>query len=472
MLKLYNSLSKKKEEFKPLIDKGVTIYNCGPTVYNYAHIGNFRSYVVEDVLRRYLEYSGYQVKETMNITDVGHMTSDADTGEDKMEKAAKKEGKTPKEIAEVYEKAFFEDMDKINIKRADKYPRATEHIKEMVELVKKLLEKGFAYQVAGNVYYDVTKFKQYGKLSGNTLEQLKAGARLEINKEKKSPFDFALWITDPKHIMGWPSPWSEHGYPGWHLECSAMSMKYLGQTIDIHAGGEDNKFPHHESEIAQSEAATGKQFVRFWIHIKHLLVDSQKMSKSKGNFYTLRDLEKQRLEPLALRLLFIQSHYQSQLNFTIESMKACQTALTNIRRFIQKLLQIPNGLPEDNEIKSTIQATEGIFKESMDNNLDTVRAFSAVQNLIAKTEEIIGKKNVSVSNVYKALFDFDEVLGLKIAEIKAKFPSEIIKLKEERELARKNKEWQKADEIRIKIQAAGYDIEDLPLGPVILNMNF
>jgi len=472
MLKLYNSLSKKKEVFKPLHAKRVTIYNCGPTVYNYAHIGNFRSYVLEDILRRYLEYTDYQVKEIMNITDVGHMTSDADSGEDKMEKAAKKEGKTPKEIAEVYEKAFFTDIDKINIKRADKYPRATEHIKEMIELVKKLLEKGLAYQVAGNVYYDVTKFKQYGKLSGNTLEQLKAGARLEINKEKKNPFDFALWISDPKHIMGWKSPWSEHGYPGWHLECSVMSIKYLGETIDIHAGGEDNKFPHHESEIAQSEAATGKQFVRFWIHIKHLLVDSQKMSKSKGNFYTLRDLEKQGLEPLALRLLFIQSHYQSQLNFTIESMKACQTALTNIRRFIQKLLQIPNDLPEDDEIKSTIQATENIFRESMDNNLDTVRGFSAIQNLIAKTEEIIGKKNVYVSNVYKAILGFDKVLGLKIDEIKAKFPAEIIKSKEERELARKNKEWEKADKIRNKIQTAGYDIEDLPFGAVILNKKF
>lgn len=472
MLKLYNSLSKKKEEFKPLIDKRVTIYNCGPTVYNYAHIGNFRAYVVEDILRRYLEYSGYQVKQIMNITDVGHMTSDADSGEDKMEKAARKEGKTPEDIARFYKKAFFEDIDKINIKRADKYPRATEHIKEMIELVKKLLEKGVAYQVCGNVYYDVTKFKDYGRLSGNTLNQLKAGSRLEINPEKKNPFDFALWISDPKHIMGWKSPWSDHGYPGWHLECSAMSMKYLGETIDIHAGGEDNKFPHHESEIAQSETVTGKKFVRFWLHIKHLLVNEQKMSKSKGNFYTLRDLKKQGLEPLALRLLFIQSHYQSQLNFTIESMKACQTALNNIRRFIQKLLQIPKDLPEDNEITAATQATKNILEESMENNLDTVKAFSTIQNLIAKTEGIIAKKNVSVSSVYKAILGFDKVLGLKIDEIKAKFPSEIIKLKEERELARKNKEWKKADEIRNNIQTAGYDIEDLPFGPVIINKKF
>lgn len=472
MLKLYNSFTNKIEEFKPLSKNNVLVYNCGPTVYDYAHIGNLRSYVAEDILRRYLEYSDYKVKQIMNITDVGHMTSDADTGEDKMEKAAKREKKTPEEIARFYEKAFFEDIEKINIKRADKHPRATAHIKEMINLVKELIKKGYAYQVNGNVYYEVAKFRNYGELSGNTLKQLKAGARLEINPEKKNPFDFALWISDRKHIMGWKSPWSNHGYPGWHLECSAMSMKYLGKTIDIHAGGEDNKFPHHESEIAQSEAATGRKFVRFWLHIKHLLVNGKKMSKSKGNFYTLRDLENLSYEPLSLRFLFLQSHYQSQLNFTLDSLKASQTALNNLRRFIQKIRQIPNDLPEDNEIATTIDATENIFKESLDNNLDTVKALSATQNLIAKTEEIIAKKKISAENVYKALVNFDEVFGLGLKEVKTEFPDEIIKLKEEREKARLTKDWIKADKIRKSVQTAGYDIEDLPTGSVILNRKF
>lgn len=472
MLKLYNSLTKKIEDFKPLKDKLVTIYNCGPTVYNYAHIGNFRTYIIEDVLRRYLEYSGYKVRQIMNITDVGHMTSDADEGEDKMEKAAKLEKKTPYEIAVFYERAFFEDIDKINIKRAEKYPAATEHIEEMIELVKKLIENDYAYEDKGNVYYDITRFKDYGKLSGNTLEQLKAGARLEINPEKKNPFDFALWITDSKHIMGWESPWSKHGYPGWHLECSAMAMKYLGETIDIHAGGEDNKFPHHEAEIAQSEAVNNKPFVKYWLHVKHLLVNNEKMSKSKGNFFTLRDIENKGFDPLALRLMYLQSHYQSSLNFTLESLQANQTSLNNIRRFIQKILQIPKKFPEDKKLDEYLDKATEKFNQEMDNNLNTPNALSIFQDIISRTETEISRNKISVRNVYQEIIKLDEVLGLNLKKVKIQFPMDILKAKDEREAKREMKKYEEADQIRKQIKKAGFDIEDLLVGPVILNRKF
>src|SRR3972149_2047156 len=289
-LKLYNTYSKKLEEFTPIEDGKVKMYNCGPTVYSHPHIGNFRSFIFADVLHRYLEYSGYKVTQVMNITDVGHLTlDDVEAGEDKLEAAAKREKKDPYQIAEFYMNEFFELAKLLNLLPAYKYPRATEHIKEQITLAEELIKKSYAYVVGGNVYFDVTKFAKYGKLSGNTLTQLKAGARIEVNTEKRNPMDFALWKNDPKHIMQWDSPWGK-GFPGWHLECSAMSMEYLGETIDIHTGGEDNIFPHHESEIAQSESATGKQFVRYWLHCRHLLVDGKKMSKSEGNFYSVQDI--------------------------------------------------------------------------------------------------------------------------------------------------------------------------------------
>jgi len=285
MLKLYNSLTKQKEIFQSLAEekkkkKLVTMYTCGPTVYDYVHIGNLRSFLVADLLRRFLEFKGYKVKQVMNITDVGHMTSDAESGEDKMEAAARREKKDPWQIAEFFTKAFFADAQKINLKKAWKYPRATDHVKEMIKIIEKLVKNGYAYEVNGSVYFDLSKFSDWGKLSGNKLEDLIAGARVEVISEKKNPYDFALWIKNPAHIMQWDSPWGK-GYPGWHIECSAMAMKYLGEMIDIHTGGEDNKFPHHESEIAQSEGATGKQFVRYWLHVKHLMVDGEKMSNQK-----------------------------------------------------------------------------------------------------------------------------------------------------------------------------------------------
>ena len=279
MIKLYNTLTKKIDDFKPLKTDFVRQYDCGPTVYFYAHIGNMWRYVISDLLRRVLEYNGYQVKQVMNITDVGHLTEDdlaADTGQDKMEVAAKKEKKTPQQIAEFYTQTFLKDIDRLNILRPHVMPKATEHISSMIKIINLLEKKGYAYW-AGDKYfvYDISKFKNYGKLSGKKLDELKAGSRLEPVPGKRNPFDFALWIKDPKHLMHWDSPWGV-GYPGWHIECSAMSMEYLGSTLDVHTGGEDNIFPHHENEIAQSEAATGKQFVRYWVHIRHNFVNGQK----------------------------------------------------------------------------------------------------------------------------------------------------------------------------------------------------
>ncbi|MEA3272830.1 MAG: cysteine--tRNA ligase, partial [Patescibacteria group bacterium] len=312
MLRLYNSLTRKKENFKPLKKSAVTMYNCGPTVYDFAHIGNLRSFLFADLLRRYFEYSDYKVKQVMNITDVGHMLEDADEGLDKIEQAAKKAKKTPAQVADFYTKAFFDDVKKLNIKQAWKYPKATEHIKEMIKIIEKLIDKKYAYEVKGSIYFNVKKFKKYGKLSGNKLKDLMAGARVEKNPDKKNPYDFALWIYNPKHKMQWNSPWGK-GYPGWHIECSAMAGKYLGETIDIHTGGEDNKFPHHEAEIAQSEGANGKKFARFWLHTRHLLVDGKKMSKSKKNFYTLEDLLKRGYSARAIRYLLLSSHYRDKL---------------------------------------------------------------------------------------------------------------------------------------------------------------
>src|SRR6185369_5362975 len=322
---LYNTLSKQKEEFTPLHAGKVGMYVCGPTVYSYIHIGNIRAYVFADTLRRLLEDAGYEVRMIKNITDVGHLTADdvaqGDTGEDKIEKKAKAEKKTPAEIADFYETYAFAAEKAMNIEPAHYTPRATAHVKQMIKLIEELIEKGHAYEKNGNVFFDVTTFKNYGKLSGNTLENLEVGARLEEHPDKKNPWDFALWLRAPKeHLMHWPSPWGE-GYPGWHIECSAMSMEYLGDTFDIHTGGEDNIFPHHEAEIAQSESVTDKPFVRYFLHTRHMLVNGEKMSKSKGNFFTLEDLLEKGFTQMDFRMALLGSHYRSQMNFSWEAME-------------------------------------------------------------------------------------------------------------------------------------------------------
>lgn len=496
MLQLYNSLTKQKENFvalseekmtlrvttrQPSVDhprgdrvaKKVTMYNCGPTVYDYVHIGNLRSFLVADLLRRYLEFKGYKVKQVMNITDVGHMTSDAEAGEDKLEMAAKREKKTPWQIAEFFTKAFFKDIGKLNFRKAWKYPKATGHIKEMIKIVEKLIKNGYAYEVNGSVYFDLSKFSSYGKLSGNTVQDLMAGARVEVVSEKKNPYDFALWIKNPAHLMQWKSPWGK-GYPGWHIECSAMSMKYLGETIDIHTGGEDNKFPHHECEIAQSEGATGKQFVRYWLHVKHLMVDGEKMSKSKNNFYTLNQILETCLpagrkgySPRALRYLLLSSHYRDSLNFTFDGLEAAETALGRIDETWTKINETIPKNSGDADLRAAAEKSLTDFETALDDDLNVSGALAVLFNFIRQINDGLsrGPSKKELTTAKDALLKMDGVLGLGFFKIKAeKIPEKIKKLLTEREQARKTKDWAGADAVRKKIEEAGYTVEDTAEG--------
>jgi len=457
-LKLYDTYTKKIQTFNPIEKGNVRMYNCGPTVYDYVHIGNFRTYLMADFLRRTLEYTGFKVKQVKNITDVGHLTQeDIEAGEDKMIKAAKREKKSPYDIARFYEAAFLKDEKKLNILPAYKFPRATEYIKEMIEMIEKLTEKGYAYEINGSVFYDIEKFKNYGKLSGNTLENLKTGARLEAHPDKKHPYDFALWLkADPNHLMQWGSPWSR-GYPGWHIECSAMSRANLGETLDIHTGAEDNIFPHHEDEIAQSEAASGKKFVNYWVHGRHLMVDGEKMSKSKNNFYSLSDIEKKGFNPLAFRYLCLTAHFQSKLNFTWKSLEASQNALNKLYSFMK--------LPDDAKLSKgkEIKEYENRFKEALENNLNTPKAIVIVWEIIQSKKYTNGDKKV-------ILLEFDKVLGLGLDKIKIEeilIPSDIEKLIAQREEARREKDWKKADKLKKVICEKGFAVEDSKEGTII-----
>ncbi len=442
------------------------MYTCGPTVYDYAHIGNFRSNLTADILRRWLAYLGYEVTQIKNITDVGHLVSDADTGEDKIEAAAKKKKVDPFEISLFYTKKFFEDEQKLNILPAHKFPRATKHIKQMIKAVKTLLKKGLAYEKRGNVFYEIAKFPGYGKLSGNTLEKLKQEARVQKHPDKKNPFDFALWKkSEPGHIMKWDSPWSE-GYPGWHIECSVMSMEYLGDTLDIHTGGEDNIFPHHENEIAQSEGITGKPFCTFWVHTSWLLVDNAKMSKSKSNFYTLRDLEKMGYSPLAFRMLVLQSHYKKHLNFTKGAITATQVGLQKIYDFIETLLLdkgYEKGGAPPREIDKLIREYKEKFETAMNNDLNTPQAVASLFEFIRKINSLAPLRKKEAKPIYDFLIQLDQVLGLnldKIGKQKPAIPVKIKSLIQKREEARQKKDFKKADELRIKIEKLGYQLKD------------
>jgi cysteinyl-tRNA synthetase len=469
MLKLYNTLTKDKETFKPLVEGTVTMYNCGLTVYDYATIGNLRSFTFADVLRRYLEYKGFTVKQVMNFTDVGHMFEDVDIGEDKIEAAVKREKKDPWSIAEFYIKVFLEDAKEIGFEEPMARPRATEHINEMIELVQRLITNGYAYVVNGSVYFEVTKFKSYGKLSGNTIEKLKTGAggHVEYNPDKKNQFDFALWINDPKHIMNWKSPWCEKGYPGWHIECSAMSMKYLGETLDIHTGGVDNLFPHHENEIAQSEAATGKRFVNYWLHCEHLLVEGQRMGKSLGNYYTLRDITAKGYDAKALRYALLSTHYRQQLNFTFEGLEAAKNSIERLVNFVHRLLQA-DGKGGGDQIKSLMNHVQTGFEEAMDDDLNVGVALGALFDFVRDVNRLIDDHTLSKEEgeeVYDLMTRFDKVLGV-ISEVKKeeKLPKEAEDLIREREEARKAKDWKAADKIREQLKAMGIVIEDTPSG--------
>jgi cysteinyl-tRNA synthetase len=469
MLKLYNTLTKKKEMFKPLKNGIVTMYNCGLTVYDYATIGNLRAFAFADMLRRYLEYKGFTVKQVMNFTDVGHMFEDVDIGEDKMEAAVMREKKDPWSVADFYIKAFLEDAKKMNFEEPMVRPRATDHINEMIELVEKLIEKGYAYVVNGSVYFDVAKFKDYGKLSGNTIKKLKTGAggKVEYNPDKRNQFDFALWINDPKHIMNWKSPWCEKGYPGWHVECSAMAMKYLGETIDIHSGGVDNLFPHHENEIAQSEAATGKKFANYWLHNEHLLVEGQRMGKSLGNYYTLSDIIAKDYEAKALRYVLLSTHYRQQLNFTFEGLEAAKNAIERLVNFVHRLMQT-NGKGCGEKRKQLVNRVQKDFEEAMDDDLNIGPALAALFDFVRDVNKLMDDNMLSkeeAEEVYKLMMRFDKVLGV-IGEVKKEeaLPKEAEELVRKREEARKAKDWETADTIREQLKAMGIVIEDTPEG--------
>ncbi|MFZ5845565.1 MAG: cysteine--tRNA ligase, partial [Patescibacteria group bacterium] len=380
MLKLYNTLTKKIEEFQPLKPEEVTLYCCGPTVYDFAHIGNFRTYTLTDLLVRTLKYLGYKVRYVMNITDVGHLTSNSDTGEDKLEKGARREGKTAWEIAKFYTEAFLVDSQKLNLLEPDVRPRPTEHIAEQIAMVQKLLDKGFAYKIDDGIYFDTSRFKKYGELTGQSREELKAGARVEVNPQKKNLTDFALWKFTPNGVrrdMEWDSPWGK-GFPGWHIECSAMSMKYLGEQFDIHTGGADLIPIHHTNEIAQSESTTGiSPFVRFWIHGQFILVDGEKMAKSKNNFYKLSDIEARGFAPLALRYLYLTAHYRTFLNFTWEALQAAQASLDELRSQISNLKsQISKRSTLSSEKLQKIDKYREKFKEALENDLNIPQALA------------------------------------------------------------------------------------------------
>ena len=496
-LNLYNSYTKRKEGFRPLKGKLVGMYNCGPTVYDYVHIGNLRAFLLADILRRYLEYRGYKVKQVMNITDVGHMVADGENGEDKMSVAMRREGKGAQEVARFYEQKFFEDINVVGIKPAWKYPRATEHIKEMLALIKKLLKSEHAYfvqetpspqssplgrgsQQAGeghSVYYDLSTFPKYGKLSGNKVEDLIPGARAEVIHAKRNPYDFALWIYKPEHVLQWKAPWGA-GYPGWHLECSAMSMKYLGQTLDIHTGGEDNKFPHHECEIAQSEGATGKQFARYWMHVKHLLVDGKKMSKSLGNFYALKDLLQKGYSARAIRYALISTHYRETLNFTLDSIKAAENALQRVDEVVGKLSP-PFKIRGDGGVMKIITKARKEFIAAMDDDLNVSKALAVMFGFVRKINQVMDRPSPGLrpssplgrgeGEGLKLLMEFDEVLGLGIGkeEKRGEAPQDIMQLVEAREKARAAKDFAQADTLRKRILEQGYILEDTPQGPRI-----
>ncbi len=448
VLKLYNTLTKKKEIFKPIKDNEVRMYVCGPTVYYYAHIGNMRAYVFADSLRRVLEMNKYKVKHVMNLTDVGHLTSDEDEGEDKIEKEAKKEGKSPKEISEFYTKAFFEDFDRLNNERPEIICKATEHIKEMIELIKRLEKNGYTYiGENGNVYFDTSKFKDYGKLANLNLEELRAGARIKVDEDKKNPRDFVLWFVEGAskfkgHVLKWNSPWGE-GWPGWHIECSAMSIKYLGEQFDIHTGGEDHIPVHHTNEIAQSEGATGKKpWVKTWMHNSFLTFGGKKVSKSSGGLYTISELEKKGFSALEFRYLCLLTHYKKNLNFSEENLESAKTAYTRIKNMILEI--------KDDKKQNEKYFEE--FEEAMNEDLNTPKALQVLWKLVRD-----GDAEGKINTIKK----MDEVLGLKLLEKeKVKIPSEVSKLVKQRDEARKNKNWKKSDELREEIAKLGYAVSD------------
>ena len=458
-VKFYNTLTRKKEEFKPLEGNTVRIYSCGPTVYSYAHIGNFRTYIFMDTLRRVLKYNGYELKHVMNITDVGHLESDADEGEDKMEKAAKKENKNPYEIAKYYSEIFFRDMQRLNIEKPEIIAKATDHIAEMLEFVQGLLKNGYAYETSKGIYFDISKLDKYPVLSNRKIDEQIAGARVDVDEEKRSPYDFALWIKAPEnHIMKWESPWGL-SYPGWHIECSAMGRKYLGDQFDIHTGGIDHIPTHHENEIAQSKGLTGKIPAKFWMHVEFLQVDGGKMSKSLGNTYTLDQLKEKGIEPLAYKLFCFTAHYRTKLNFTFDTALSTQKALNRLREGFIKHQEGTEIIPEEK-----IKEYEDKFLETINDDLNIPSAMGLVWEIIRSPQ-----KSKQYANL---LLEFDKVLGLDLLnskkyldeEKKVELPEEILQLIEQRKKAREDKDWDLSDQIRDILKEKGYSVKDTKEG--------
>ena len=449
----YNTLTKKKELFVPIEKGKVRMYSCGPTVYKNATIGNMRTNLFQDTLRRVLRYNGYELKHAMNITDVGHLVSDGDEGEDKMLKSAREEHKTPLQIAEYYTKLFFNDLERLNIETPEIVCKVTDHIKEMLELVQKTMERGYAYETSTAIYFDVSKLDEYGILSGVNLREQKAGARVEVDPEKRNPYDFALWIKAPEnHLMKWDSPWGP-SYPGWHIECSAMSTKYLGEVFDIHTGGIDLIPTHHENEIAQSKGACGKIPAHYWMHGEYLLINGGKMSKSLGNVYLLDDIINRGYDPLVYRLFNFSCHYRGKLNFTWEGIESASVALDRLRDGYQK--HFAGNAEVSDEI---INDMENRFHQAINDDLNMPLAMSVVWEAVKYADKS--------PKIAKLLEKFDTVLGIKITEKKEQeaIPEEILELVEQRKKARKEKNWAESDRLRDLISEKGYAVKDTKEG--------
>lgn len=471
-LTVYNTLSRSREAFSPLQGKNVSMYVCGPTVYGHSHLGHAKSYVSFDVIVRYLRALGYRVLYVQNITDVGHLSDDADEGEDKILKQAQIDRVHPMELAEMYTRSFFEDMDALNVLRPDISPRATGHITEQIAIVQELLKKGLAYEAGGSVYFDVSKFPGYGRLSGRSVEELVVGHRVEINPDKRHPADFALWKkAETGHILRWPSPWGE-GFPGWHLECSAMSMKYLGQSIDIHGGGLENQFPHHECEIAQSESVTGKPFVKYWLHNNMVTVDGRKMGKSLGNFLTLKDAF-QRWHPQAVRFFVLQSHYRSTLDFSNDAVEAASKGLeklANTIRDVRDTLRTAEQIPARAGVDLRDYKTS--FLEAMDDDFNTPQAIAALFDLSHEVNQVLAMQTPVSAAFLREVDDFfsehaGRILGLTFdvsssggrdqSDITAALMDLIVSIRTE---IRSQKLWALSDRIRDALARAGFVLED------------
>ena len=487
-LKLYNSLGREMQEFIPIKDSFVGFYGCGPTVYKYAHVGNLRAYVFQDILKRVLMFLGYDVKHIMNVTDIGHLSDDGDEGEDKMIKSAREQGLTVTQIADFYLDAFLKDIDNLNILRPSVICKATEHVNDMIELIKKIEKNGHTYMSEGNLYFDISTFKKYGELSGINIETLKPGARIEIDKNKKNPNDFVLWFTKSKfenHALLWDSPWGK-GYPGWHIECSAMSIKYLGEQFDIHTGGIDHIRVHHTNEIAQSESATGKKWVNYWLHNEFLVTDKGKMSKSKGDVFTLTDLIKQGFSALDYRFFLLGGHYRKKLAFSWDALESAKNARQKMLERVCELLKQSQKEDVENckkinekfkfeNVENFISSTEvisvlNIFKSTIEKDLN-------IPNALPYLHSILKEKIATPGELIKAISIMDCVFGLKIMEeaqcLLSKQQStitlsisnfEIEELIKVRNQAKMNKDYKKADEIRESLKKSGVLLIDAPTG--------